>query len=205
LQAIERRHATMAATRRPRRWGTIAAAIVALAVFGIGAGWLVAVSSGQREPGDTLSGGIRSSSIDELAKASEYTGQATAALQSGDSQAAVEAYKSALDAYRTVLDQQPENTEALTYRGWLLHALALQASADIAQQLDDDALASLNRAIEVDPSYADARIFRAIIFQRQGRNAEAAADLDAVDPSQVPPGMRDMVDGLRSQVAQAGG
>ena len=175
-------------------------AIVALAAFGIGAGWLVAVSSGQREPGDTLSGDIRSSSIDELAKASEYTGQATAALQNGDSQAAVEAYKSALDAYRTVLDQQPENTEALTYRGWLLHALALQASADIAQQLDDDALASLNRAIEVDPSYADARIFRAIIFQRQGRNAEAAVDLDAVDPSQVPPGMRDMVDGLRAQV-----
>jgi tetratricopeptide (TPR) repeat protein len=200
LQAIERRHTTMAATRRPRRWATIAAAVVALAAFGIGAGWLVAVSSGQREPGDTLSGDIRSSTIDELAKASEYTGRATAALQNGDSQAAVDAYKSALDAYRTVLDQQPENTEALTYRGWLLHALALQARGDIAQQLDDDALASLNRAIEVDPTYADARIFRAILFERQGRNVEAAVDLDAVDPSQVPPGMRDMVDGLRAQV-----
>jgi tetratricopeptide (TPR) repeat protein len=205
LQAIERRQTAMAASRRPRRWGQIVVAVIALAVFGIGAGWLVAVSSGQREPGETLSGDIRSSSIDELARASEYTGQATAALQNGDSPAAVEAYRSALDAYRAVLDQQPDNTEALTYRGWLLHTLALQATGDVAQQLDDDAMASLDRAADVDPTYPDARIFRAILYERAGRNDAAAADLDAVAADAVPPGMREMVDGLRERVRQAGG
>ena len=202
LKAIESRRTILDAARRPRRWGLVAATIAALVVFGLGAGWLVAASSGHRQPGDTISGDIRDSSIDQLAQANDYISQASAAQQAGDSDAAVTAYQNALDSYRKVLDAQPDNTEALTYRGWLLHVLALQASDDIAQQLDQDALTSINRAITVDPGYADARIFRAIIFQRQGRNADATADLDAVDPAKVPPAMTDMVDGLRSQLQQ---
>jgi tetratricopeptide (TPR) repeat protein len=209
ITTIERRHQVLAASRRPRRWGLAAAVVAALVVFGLGAGWLVAASSGQRDPGETISGDSRSSSIDELAKASQYTADATAAQQSGDSDAAVAAYKNALDSYRTVLDAQPDNVEALTYRGWLLHVLALQASDDVARGLDQDALTSLDRAVAVDPTYADARIFRAIILERQGRAADATADLDAVDPSKIPPGMTNLVDGLRAQLqadtGQAGG
>lgn len=204
LKAIESRRTAIDATRRPRRWGLIAATLAGLVLFGLGAGWLVAASSGQRQPGDTISGDIRASTIDQLAQANSYIAQATSAQQSGDSQAAVTAYQNALDSYRKVLDQQPDNVEALTYRGWLLHVLALQARDDVANQLDQDALAALDRAVTVDATYPDARIFRAIIFQRQGRNSDAAADLDAVDLTKIPPGMTEMVNSLRSQL-QAGG
>jgi tetratricopeptide (TPR) repeat protein len=204
IKTIDARRSAMAATRRPRRWGAIVATIAAVVVIGLGAGWLVATSAGQREPGDTITGDIRTSTIDELAKASEYTAQATAAQAAGDSDAAVTAFQNALDSYRNVLEQQPDNVEALTYRGWLLHVLALQAQGDVAQELDADALASIDRAVGVDPTYPDARIFRAIINERSGRGADAAADLDAVDPARIPPAMAAMVDGLRARVQPGG-
>jgi tetratricopeptide (TPR) repeat protein len=200
LTAIDSRRTIVDTARRPRRWGLIGATVAALVVFGIGAGWLVAASFGVRQPGDTITGNSRTSTINQLAQASASVAEASTAQQAGKSDAAVTAYKNALDSYRKVLDEQPDNTEALTYRGWLLHVLALQASNDIARQLDQDALTSINRAVTVDPTYADARIFRAIIFQRQGRNADAAADLDAVDPAKIPPSMTEMVDGLKSQL-----
>ena len=205
IKTIDARRAAMGATRHPRRWGVVAATITAVAVIGLGAGWLVATSAGQREPGETITGDIRTSTIDELAKAADYTAQATAAQQAGDSDAAVAAFQNALESYRTVLAQQPDNVEALTYRGWLLHVLALQAQGDVAQQLDADALTSIDRAVAVDPTYPDARIFRAIIFERQGRNADAAADLDTIDPARIPPAMAEMVDGLRERVQEPGG
>jgi len=209
INTIDERRSALAASRPPRRWGVILAVATTVLLFGIGAGWLVAASSGDREPGGTITGGIRESTIDELAKAADYTAQATAAQQQGDSGAAVTAYQNALGSYGAVLDQQPNNVEALTYRGWLLHVLALQAPADVATELDGEALDSISRAIDVDPRYVDARIFRAIIFEGSGRAAEAAADLDTVDPAAIPPGMSEMVNALRSRVqvpdAQPGG
>ena len=204
IKAIEQRRTALAKAPRPRRWSVLVATIGVVALIGIGAGWLVAVSSGEREPGETISGDIRRSTIDELARAADYTGQASAAQQTGDSEAAVLAYQNALASYAAVLEQQPDNVEALTYRGWLLHVLALQAPDDIASRLDADALEGLDRAIVVDPSYPDARVFRAIIHEGSGRTADAAADLAEVDSSRIPPGMVEMVDGLRDRV-QSGG
>ncbi len=204
IASIEARQAALVESRPPRRWGWLVATIAAIALFGVGAGVLVARNAGERAPGETATGDIRTSTIDELARASAYTGEATAALQSGNSDAAVTAYQNALASYASVLEQQPNNVEALTYRGWLYHVLALQAPPDLASDLDADALDGLNQAIQIDPAYPDARIFRAIIHQRAGRTAEARADLDAVDPARVPPGMTEMVDQLRASVQDGG-
>lgn len=203
IAALEKRRTAASTARRPRRRGRTVVIVAAVTLVGVVAGLLVAASSGQREPGGTISGDIRRSTIDELARASEYTARATAAQQEGDSEAAVEAYRNALGSYATVLDQQPDNVEALTYRGWLLHVLALQAPVDLAAQLDAEALASLDRAVTVDPAAADARIFRAIVHERAGRRDLAAADLAAVDPASVPPGMATMVESLRQRVLAA--
>jgi tetratricopeptide (TPR) repeat protein len=204
LKAIDERRTALTNARRPRRWGVWLAVVGAVVVIGIGAGWLVAVSSGQRAPGDTLSGDIRRSTIDELARASSSIAEATQAQQDGDTDAALRAYQAALESYETVLEQQPDNAEALTYRGWLYHVLALQTGGDLAGRLDADALASLSEAIAADPAYVDARIFRAIVLEGLGRTADAAADLDAVDPSRVPPGMAPLVDELRARVQPGG-
>jgi tetratricopeptide (TPR) repeat protein len=205
IKTIDERRAAHAATRPQRRWGVTVAVGAVVVLIGISAGWLVAASSGQREPGDTITGGIRESTIDELAKAADYTAQATDAQQRGDSDAAVSAYQSALGSYSAVLDQQPDNAEALTYRGWLLHVLALQASEKVAAELEAEALDSINRAVVAAPTFADARIFRAIILERAGQYTDAAADLAAIDPAAVPPGMADMVDTLRARVEAASG
>jgi tetratricopeptide (TPR) repeat protein len=206
ITSIEKRHTAIADRRAPRRVGLVVVSIVALVALAVGAGWLVAASSGQREPGDTITGDIRASTIDQLAQAADYTAQATAALQEGDSEAAVTAYQNALASYDAVLEAQPDNVEALTYRAWLFHVLALQANPETAADFDAEALRGLDRAITVNPTYTDARIFRAIIHDGAGRSTEAAADLAAVDASQIPPGMAEMVDALRARVgAQPGG
>jgi tetratricopeptide (TPR) repeat protein len=206
ITRIEHRQAVTTENTRPHRWGLVVSSVAALVVLAVGAGWLVAASSGQREPGDTITGDVRTSTIDQLAKAADYTAQATAALRAGDSDAAVTAYQNALATYDSVLETQPENTEALTYRGWLFHVLALQANGQTAAQFDAEALDGLDHALEVDPRYVDARIFRAIIYEGAGRTADAAADLAQVDRTQVPPGMAAMVDSLQSRVGgQQGG
>lgn len=200
LRAIEQRRSAIA-TAAPKRGRAstvlIVAAVVALLVV---AGVAVAAMSGERRPGEEITGNTRESVIADLALAREQFARAINA-SSGDEK--VEAYMQASDAYRRVLDQQPDNAEALTYRGWLVHNLALEAAAtlpDQAIELDREALSLLSAAVEADPDYADARIFRAIVLEDAGRPAEALADLDALEAGSVPPGMQAMVDGLRARL-----
>ena len=91
----------------------------------------------------------------------------------------------------------------MTYRGWVLHTIATGASADQAAQLDAEAMRWLDQAITTDPTYPDARVFRAILLRNVGDYAGAQADLDAVDDSQIPPFMQNMVTSVRAEV-QAG-
>jgi hypothetical protein len=206
IRAIDDRHAGRAAARPPRSWGRILAGVALLVVLGLVAGVLVARSSGSRAPGDVATGGIAESSRDLILRAQQLTGQAQAALQEGDGQAAVEAYRGAIDAYDQALELQPANVEAMTYRGWLLHNLALQAAGTpAAAELDASALEWLTRAVDADPGYADARVFRALLYEDLGESSAALADVRAVDPSTVPVFMQSMVDGLRTRLEAAVG
>jgi tetratricopeptide (TPR) repeat protein len=204
LRAIDARREAVESARTQRsnvRSWLIAAAVI---VGAVGAGWLVMSASGDRSPGDTITGDIRESSIDELARASRHVAEAQAALQAGDTAAAVEAYRSAIDAYDRALDIQPGNVEAMTYRGWLLHNLALQAGGgEAAADLDAAALEWLTEAVDTDPTYPDARIFRAILLDGAGQPEQALADLDAVDPDSLPPAMTGMVESLRARLGTA--
>jgi tetratricopeptide (TPR) repeat protein len=209
IRAVEQRQAVVDAAppaRSPLRRVTIVAAVL---LFALGAGWAVKASAGERAPGGQLTGDIRQSSIDELARANQHIAEAQAAFQAGDTTRAVESYKDAIDAYDRALELQPSNVEAMTYRGWLLHNLALQAEGtQAAAELDASARSWLDRAIETDATYPDARIFRAILLERQGRPADALADLAVVDPGRLPPQMAQMLESLRSRLsstAQPGG
>jgi tetratricopeptide (TPR) repeat protein len=202
IRSIESRQAVLADLRSQRRArpGRIVASVAAVVVLGLAAGWLVAASSGERGPGDQITGDIRTGSIEELARAREYFARA---LQAGSGQEAVGAYQQAIESYERVLAVQPDNVEALTYRGWLLHTLAGQAassSPETAVELERQALEWLSRAVAADGSYVDARVFRAIVLESAGLPAEALADLEVVDLSTVAPGMREMVEGLRQRL-----
>ena len=80
----------------------------------------------------------------------------------------------AVQLFDSVLQEDDENVEALTYRGWLI-----ARAGD--QQLLEGGLDLLSRALELDASYAPALVFRAFASNELGNPAAARADLAAFD------------------------
>ena len=88
---------------RPRSWPRTMAAIAVVVAFAVVAGVLVARFSGRREAGDALTGDIRESTRTQL-------DNARLALQQ-------ERYDDAVEIYDAVLSEQPDNAEAMAYKG----------------------------------------------------------------------------------------
>ena len=88
-------------------------------VVAVGVGILAARSSGERTAGDTITGGVPGRE-DTAALLSQARG-----LLGGDP-------RLAQDAYPQVLERDPDNPEALTYRGWLLYFASAGASDELA-------------------------------------------------------------------------
>ena len=168
-----------AAPSRSRLGLAITAAVIAVAA--VAAGVLVARYSGSRSAGDSITGEIRRTSRELLFEAQQT-------VASGDIAAAVAIYDE-------VLELQPSNVEALTYRGWLT-----ARSGDL-----DRAAAYLEEAIATDPDYPDAHLFRSIVALDQGEIERAAAELAVFDASDPPPFARSLIESaqLRPRIRQA--
>lgn len=201
IRAIEDRTATAKSLRPQRDWKRTALGMVLVGVMAMGAGWLVFRNAGTRAPGQGLTGDVRQDSANSILKAQGLTGQAQASLQAGDAQKALKQFEAAVKAYDEALKISPDNVEAMTYRGWVLHTIALSSEASIAAQLDQQALGYLNEAIATDPTYSDARVFRAILERNAGNFAAAKADLDLIDMDAIPLYMVQMVNGVKEDVA----
>lgn len=148
-----------------RRIATFAAVAVVVAVAGV----LLARAVGFRTPADTITGDVRQTTAGLLAEADTLTREGQ--------------FEAAIERYDELLDQEPANVEALTYRGWLT-----------AQTGDDAAaLATLGDAVAIDPTYPDAHVFRALIFRRTGRWDDAAAELETLDSLDLPPAIESML------------
>lgn len=141
----------------------LAAAVAVIAVAAVAAGVLVARYSGSRSAGDSITGEIRRTSRELLFEAQQT-------VASGDIAAAVAIYDE-------VLELQPSNVEALTYRGWLT-----ARSGDL-----DGAAAYLEEALATDPDYPDAHLFRSLVALDRGEIERAAAELAVFDASDPPP------------------
>ncbi|MEM9132538.1 MAG: hypothetical protein AAF962_00165 [Actinomycetota bacterium] len=163
---------TAASTQDGSRRFSRLALLAGLAVFAVGAGFLLAQTSGERGVNDQLSGEIDVSGRSRVAECQEL-GSIGADLVG------------ALACFDELLLDDPENAEALSYRGWylLLAAGALQASADTeeeateAEELIASGLTYLDQAIEIDPLLPDPLAFRATVYDRQGQAEEACADV----------------------------
>lgn len=140
-----------------RDWRPVIGVAVVLTVA-LSAGILVARSSGERRPGDTITGTAAATGDG----ARDLLLEAQAAMGSDP--------VAALQAYDRVLADDPENVEALTFRGWLLY----QAS------LTEEGLAAIEQALAVDPEYQEALTFRGVIRRQQGDLEGALADFEAV-------------------------
>jgi len=201
IRAIDDRTAAVKSLRPQRNWKRTALALVLVGVVSVGAGWIVFRNAGTRAPGQGLTGDARQDSANLILQAQGLTGQAQASLQAGDSAKALKQFESAVQAYDKALEISPQNVQAMTYRGWVLHTLALNSEASVGAEFDRQARQYLDEAIATDPTFSDARVFRAILERNAGEFAAAKIDLDAIDMNAIPMYMIQMVNGVKEDVA----
>jgi cytochrome c-type biogenesis protein CcmH/NrfG len=159
LAAIEEHRSLLEQQRPPRRVGRTVATVAGVVVLAAVAGLLVAQASGQR------GGGAITGAVDTN----------RARLQTCQ-QASFQDPEGGVECYDTILEDAPDNVEALTYQGWAL----------IRLDRVEEGAAQLARAVELDPDYPDARVFRAVVAARGGDHELAAAEIDRFyrnDPS----------------------
>jgi hypothetical protein len=139
LRAIEDGHVEVS-RQPPRRPKVFIAWVVGTLLVASVAGWLVARTSGQRLPGQAITGGLPGDAVaQKLAEARQLLGV--------DPQQAI-------IRYQQVRELDPDNAEALTYMGWLI-AQAGPSTAPAGAEF-------LRGAIKIDPTYADPHCFLAI-------------------------------------------
>jgi tetratricopeptide (TPR) repeat protein len=201
IRAVDDRHALARSTQPTRNWRRNAVGLVLVGVIALGVGWVVFRNAGTRAPGQGLTGDVRQDSANLILQAQGFTGQATAALQSGDSTKALDLFERAIQTYGKALEVSPGNVEALTDRAWVLHSVAVNSASDAAAQLDAQVRQGLDDAIAIDPKYSQAHVFRAVLERNAGEFAAAQADLDAVDMDAIPTYMTTLVQTVRDDVA----
>jgi tetratricopeptide (TPR) repeat protein len=160
LRQVEAGRAALPA-KRAAPWTRRLIVICAVVAVGIAAGWLMARSSGQRLPGDEITGDGAGSDISALLS------QARTSFD--DPQRAIE-------LYGQVLAARPDHPEALTYRGWLIFLVSQSAPDDQQAELVDRARQDLDAAVDADPGYADPHCFLAVIASGADDDADTARD-----------------------------
>ena len=170
-------------------WRRHLVVVVAVLLVAGGLGWFVARSSGQRLAGQELSG------LDPRDEIQVLLAQARALSLEDPAQAAA--------IYGEVIERDPDHVEALTYYGWTTALTAATTSdAQAAGDLLLDAVTRLSRATELDPTYPDPFCFLGIVEYRFLGEAEVALpNVDKCLAGGPPADVRDLVEGLRAQIA----
>jgi hypothetical protein len=148
--------------RRRRRTVTAVAAVVA---FGAVSAWLLAQSSGSRQPGQTISGNS------QLTTGSTVPGGIDQRLADAANLVNRGQVADALKLYDAVLSDDPNQPVALADGGWL------EAQAGLAgnrPDLVDTGLVKIEKAESIDTSFADAHFFRGFLLLRAKSDAPGA-------------------------------
>jgi tetratricopeptide (TPR) repeat protein len=183
IRSIESHHARLAESRPGRSWRRLLVTVAAVATFALLAGVVVAQASGRRGAGDTITGNTRQTTRTQLDQALQLASQQN--------------YDEAIALYDEVLAGQPENVEAMTYKGWIQF-----------QSGDGQGVVTLINAAGIDPSYPATHAFLAVAFERLGRPETAQQELDRLDALDPPPEFRELTASLRqrlpAEIASAG-
>jgi len=173
-------------TSAKRSWRKRLFVLGTIAAVAVGLGVLVAKQSGQRLPGQTLTGGTPNSTASLLSQARQ--------LNFNDPIAAIKIYS-------TVLKTNPDNVEALTYRSWLLALTAREASDDIRNAAVQAALVGLGRATLIDDTYPDAHCFLGIVSFRFANDVMTAKkELKKCEESNPPAEVKMFLDSVVAEV-----
>ncbi len=177
--------------RSPANWKRRAMFGAAVSVAIVVVWWALAVSSAERLPGQEITG------LDPRSERQTLIVQART-LQ----------FERPVDAaalYAKVLEIDPLDVEALTYRGWTL-ALAARTAPDqsTAAAMVGESVQSLLLAIETDPTYPDPFCFLGIVQFRFVGDANAARPLiDGCLRSNPPADVRGLVEAIDADITQA--
>jgi tetratricopeptide (TPR) repeat protein len=152
--------------RRPLTVPVTVAVIVAVALL---AGWGVMSAAGDRTPGENITGNVAGATTIPAATSGVQTKLDQARDLMNQSKVL-----DAIKVYDSILKDNPNQPEALAYRGWLLHLAGV----------DQQALDSINKAVQSDPSFPDAHFFRGEVLctfshDQQGAVAEYQKFLDS--------------------------
>jgi tetratricopeptide (TPR) repeat protein len=165
--------------------GLIAGAMIAVVW------WALSASSAQRLPGQEITGADPRSERQVLLTQARQ-------LQMSDP-------ASSAATYALVLENDPENIEALTYRGWTLR-IASMSMPDSAERVDAliEAIGSLDEAIKINPDYPDPYCFLGIIEGRDLNLPESAVpDLETCLAGNPPAMVKGLVEGLLEEMRTA--
>jgi tetratricopeptide (TPR) repeat protein len=170
----------------PRRIGAGAFVVLLIGVVW----WALSATSAQRLPGQEITGDPADRRQLVLAQARSVQ---------------VEQPAAAAALYEQVLVDEPDNVEALTYRGWTLTLSVLGStdSDEITETLREsvDLLAA---AIEIDPTYPDPHCFLGIVQGRfLGQPDAALPFLDECLELGPPADIRGLVEAFRESMSDA--
>jgi cytochrome c-type biogenesis protein CcmI len=178
--AVDEGRATFAAV--PRSGGSRRAVVVALVVlFALGCGVAVAQLAGRRTAGAGISGDSQVTTAGKLKECLATATEGNAALAG------------TVACYDSVLQRDPANVEALTYKA----GIQLMASGDTAQ------ITALIDVATKHPEYPDVHAFLAVALERIGRPDSALAELKKLDALHPTPFITDLVGPLRQRLEAA--
>ena len=151
-----------------KTWLTVAF-LVAVAVV---SGLAIANFSGERSASETLTGSIRKSTVTKLQEAQQLLSDS-------------KTWPQAIEIYEEVLEDQPSNVEAITYRAWLNYRQGA-ASEPLIEEWNEVRL--------LNPKFADAIVFLTIALSDEDRFSEALSQLKELKEIEVTPQLQSVLD-----------
>lgn len=192
LRAEQRGQAPPVPPAPRRTWLQRVLVLLGVAGFAVLCGVLVAQAAGRRESGEGITGEVTTTPTQAARRCINLSTQGE--------------YVDAIPCFQEVLEADPDNVVARTYLGWTLVLTARQAgdalSGEQLTELYVQARTQLDRAIETDPRYADARAFQVILAVGEGRFEEAQRQLDLFDELDAPADVQRQVDTQRTLIEE---
>ena len=151
-----------------KTWFTVIFLVVLAFISGIA----IANSSGERSGSETITGSIRKSTVTKLQEAQQLLSD------SGT-------WAEAISIYDEVLEDQPSNVEALTYRAWLKYRLG---------EASDPLIKAWGEVRILNPEFADAIVFLTIALSDESRFPEALIQVKELQQLEITPQLQNVLD-----------
>jgi tetratricopeptide (TPR) repeat protein len=181
--AIESGHIELVRNAPPRQPGRAVAIFVVIAVLAVGLGFGAAHFLGSRGTGESATGNIRQSTADRLQQAEDLSSKGK--------------ILDALKLYDRILNDDPENVDALVGRGLtLVRATMATGRTDFAA----DGQKFIERALKLQPDDPVILFYLGLSLRLQDKPDEARAAIDKALAANPPSELRTQIEQFRAEL-----